>query len=87
MQFATNHVYQASVPFSRKVLMVSISDSFTVRPGMHVHVSCGKNYIRTPGVTSSRLEVSYRKTKTSSGGFKKGLSLLWLCHYRERKEN
>ena len=53
---------------------------------MHVQVSCGKNYIRTPGVTSSSAEVSYRKTKTSSGGFKKGLFLLWLCHYREKRK-
>ena len=36
---------------------------------MHVHVSCRKNYIRTPGVPSSSAEVSYRKPRTSSGGF------------------
>ena len=45
------------------------NDNFTVRPGMHVHVSCRKNYIRTPGVPSSSAEVSYRKPRTSSGGF------------------
>ena len=39
-----------------------INDNFTVTPVMYVHVSCRKNYIRTPGVTSSSTEVSYRKT-------------------------
>ena len=45
------------------------NDNFTVRPEMHVHVCCRKNYISTPGVTSSSAEVSYKKTRTSSGGF------------------
>ena len=29
------------------------NDNFTVTPGMHVHVSCRKNYTRTLGVPSS----------------------------------
>ena len=36
---------------------------------MHVHVSYRKNYIRTPGVHSSRVAVFYRKTRASSGAF------------------
>ena len=36
---------------------------------MCAHVSCKKNHIRTPGVPSSSAEVSYRKSRTSSGGF------------------
>ena len=43
------------------------NDNSTVRPGIHVHVSCRRNYIRTPGVPSSSAKVSYRKTRTSSG--------------------
>ena len=42
------------------------NDKFTVRPGMLVHVSWRRNYIRTSGVPSSSAEVSYRKTRTSS---------------------
>ena len=43
--------------------------NFTVRPGMRVHVSYRKNYIRTPGVHSSRVAVFYRKARASSGAF------------------
>ena len=45
------------------------NDSFIVRPGMDVHVSCRRNYKRRPGVTSSSAKVSYRKTSTLSGAF------------------
>ena len=45
------------------------NESFIVRPGMDVHVSCRRNYKRPPGVTSSSAEVSYRKTSTLSGAF------------------
>ena len=46
-----DHVYQTSVPFFRKVLMVSIkpgrlkNDNFTVTPGMNIHVSC-RNFLQ-----------------------------------------
>ena len=52
--------------------------NFTVIPGMHVHVSFRKNYTRAPGVPSSSTEVSYRKTRTSSGGY----SFRKDCFYR-----
>ena len=45
------------------------NENFTLRPGMHVHISCKKNYIRTPELPSSGAKVSYRKARTSSGGF------------------
>ena len=45
------------------------NESFIVRPGMDVHVSCRRNYKRRPGVTSSSAKVSYRKTSTLSGAF------------------
>ena len=61
-------IFQKGTDFVNKVSRLK-NDNFTVRPGMHVHVSCRKNYIRTPGVTSSSAEISYRKTRTSSGGF------------------
>ena len=61
-------IFQKGTDFVNKVSRLK-NDNFTVRPGMHVHVSCRKNYIRTPGVTSSSAEISYRKTSTSSGGF------------------
>ena len=63
-------------------------DNCTVRPGMHVHVSCRKNYIRTPGVTSSSAEDSYRKTRTSFGGFNFRMDCFYCgCFITERKEN
>ena len=37
--------------------------------GMHVHVSCRRNHIRTPLVLSSSAGVCYRKTRSSFGGF------------------
>ena len=43
------------------------NDNFIERPGIDVHVSCRRNYTRTPGVTSSNSEVSYRKRSTSCG--------------------
>ena len=52
---------------------------------MHVQISCRKNYIRTSGVLSSSAEVSYRKTRTSSGGLT--VSTVAVFTYRERKEN
>ena len=45
------------------------NDNFTIRPGIHNHVSYRKNHIRTPGVPSSSTEVSYRKSRASFGRF------------------
>ena len=59
------------------------NDNFTVRPEMHVHACCRKNYISTPGVTSSSAEVSYKKTRTSPDGS----TSPWLYYYSERKGN
>ena len=46
------------------------NDNFTVRPAMHVHVCYRKNYIRTPGVSSSSAEVFYRKARLHLEGLK-----------------
>ena len=45
------------------------NNNFIIKSGMNVHVSCKRNYIRKPGVTSSGAEVSYRKPSTSSVEF------------------
>ena len=59
------------------------NDNFTVRPEMHVHACCRKNYISTPGVTSSSAEVSYKKTRTSSGWF--NFTVVILLQWEKRK--
>ena len=51
--------------------------NFTVTLRMHVHISFRRNYTRTPRVPSSSTEVSYRKTRTSSGAF----NLRKLCFF------
>ena len=62
------------------------SDNFTVRPGMYVHVSCRKNYVRTRGVNSSSAEVSYRKPRTSSGELNFGKDCFYCgCVFTERE--
>ena len=45
------------------------NDNLTLTSGMHVHVSCRKNHIRTPGGPSSSAEDYYMKTRTLSGAF------------------
>ena len=62
------------------------NDNFTLRAGMHVHVSCKKNHIRTPRVPSSRAEVSYRKPRTSSGGFNRKGCFYCGCAITEREK-
>ena len=44
---------------------------------MHVHVSCRKNYTRTPGVPASSAEIFDRKTMTAS----RGLNFIKDCFY------
>ena len=54
---------------------------------MHIHVSCRKNYIRTPGVPPTSAEVSYRKTSTLSGGFNFGKDYFYCgCVITEREK-
>ena len=45
------------------------NDNLTLRSGMHVLVTCRKNYIRTAGGPSSSAEDYYMKTRTLSGAF------------------
>ena len=50
------------------------------------NASCKKNHIRTPRVPSSRAEVSYRKPRTSSGGFNRKGCFYCGCAITEREK-
>ena len=63
-----NRIFQKGTDGTNEVDKLE-NDNLTLRSGMHFHVTCSKNYIRTPGGPSSSAEDYYRKTRTLSGAF------------------